>query len=446
MLSASAGTLAQPLTYCRPGLRGRSGPPGEGRTVIVLDASAAIIEMRLLPSSTQYSSSVEVVAYDSTLCPEILDAWRRSAHRAGGVRSACQGPEWTQYRVLRQFIPEPSFKLAVLYDNTGITSVTPVTKDTFLLKCLWGSRPLVGLRNTGSEFLLPPSAEFYDAFIKGLFCDSEIDYLRVVVPADDPFLAFLLKKHRRPDWLVFAPSQTKVYYHWINLSIGQQAYWARFTRKQQYNFNRELRTLASLGNVECVRISSAEEAATFADAATTIGAKTWQYRGPNSIAREIEKEELQSLLVTMSGLGMLRSYLLKVGDEYICFWTSFQQESVFWLYDTGFNPIYAKYSPGKCLLQLIINDLFAHNLPSSLSFGLMADDYHYKKLFATNTIPQNEVLLLRNTLKNYLCLFPNRRSNVVRGLKKFNSQKPESSYTRARGPHAEPKNAEFEKT
>ena len=365
-------------------------------------------KMRLLSCSSQNSSGshrVEMAAYAPELPFEIVDAWRRSARQVGGVRSVCQGPEWTQYRVLRRFIPEPMFKLAILYNGTKINSVTPVVDDTFLLQGRRGVRTLSGLRNSGSEFLLPSSAEVYGAFVKNLFHATNIDYLRFVGPRDDPLLAFLLNKPRCHDWTVFVPPQKQFYYRWIELSVGQQVYWRRFSSKQRYNLNRELKILSSLGEIEVIRVSSLEDIALFAEIATQIGRLSWQYRSTNSIAREIDASELHRLLEIMSQHKMLRSYLLKVGDEYPCFWTAFQGDRSFWLYDTGFNPLYTKFSPGKCLLQLIINDLFAYDLPLYCSFGLMADPYHYKSVFSTNSSQETDVLVLRNSLQNQIDTF-----------------------------------------
>jgi hypothetical protein len=399
--------------------------------------------MRLFSCSSQNSNGphrAEVTAaYEPELTTEIVDAWRRSARDAGGVRSACQGPEWTQYRVLRKFIAEPTFKLAVFYNGTTINSVTPVVDDTFLLDGRRGVRTLAGLRNSGSEFLLSPSVEVYDAFIKDLFYATNIDYLRFVGPRDDPFLTFLLNKPRCRDWTVFVPQQNQTYYQWIDLSVGQQSYWSRFSSKQRYNLSRELKILSSLGEIELIRISSFEDTKLFSEIATTISHKSWQYRGPNSIAREIGVNELQSLLATMNQHGMLRSYLLKVGDQYPCFWTAFQQGRSFWLYDTGFDPMYAKFSPGKCMLHLIIRDLFAHESPVHCSFGLMADAYHYKSVFATNYTQENDVLVLRNSLQNQIDIFPNKHVCAKEQLDAYNNRVYDAVYTRSKGVHAEPR-------
>lgn len=383
------------------------------------------------------TSHVDIISYNSAVPPHIVNAWRASARRADGVRSPCEGPEWTEFRTRRRFINEPDLKLAVLYDGPSVNSVTPLMDDAFVLENRWMKKNLTGLRNSGSQFLLPSQPSTYYSFITNLFRSSDIDYLRVRVPHDDAFLGFLLESSKsRREWLLLIPQQQKLYYHWIDLSIGRDAYWAKFKKKQRYNFARELRAVSSLGQIELIRVSSNEDIDKFADVAVTMGAKTWQYRNKHCIANPIDRDDLAILLDDMRRYNMLRSYLLKVGGEYVCFWTAFQADGTFWLYDTGFDPKFSELSPGKCMLQLIINDLFANDSPRYLSFGMMADNYHYKAVFATNYAHEADVLVLRNTKNNYIYKMLARIMNGKNRLPDDHSPH-EAYHTRAKGVHAE---------
>ena len=67
------------------------------------------------------------------------------------------------------------------------------------------------------------------------------------------------------------------------------------------------------------------------------------------------------------------------------------------------------------MLQLIVRGLFAHEFPVYCSFGLMADAYLYKSVFATNYAQENDVLVLRNSLQTQIDIYSNntfvRRNN-----------------------------------
>lgn len=357
-------------------------------------------DMKAFSSSFPPSSGglqAEIIAYDRSISSQIVDAWRDAALRAGGVRSPCEGPDWTWFRQQRQFLTEPTQQLAILYNGSTITSVTPLMNDMFRFKGGWFRKTLAGLRSSGSEFLLPSSPAAYQSFIEGMFRASDIDYVRIRAPNDDAFVNFLIESKRGRDWFLFIPPQENLYFHWIDLTIGREGYWARFKKKQRYNFNRELKALSSIGPVEFKRVSSVDDVADFATAALAVGEKSWQYRIKDRIANTIEQTKLEYLLKEMSDKNMLRSYFLRVGGQYVCFWTAFQHSGTFWLYDTGFDPKFSSYSPGKCMLQLIINDLFDFQTPRYLSFGHAPGARHYKALFATDYRRAADVLAVRNT-------------------------------------------------
>jgi CelD/BcsL family acetyltransferase involved in cellulose biosynthesis len=68
--------------------------------------------------------------------------------------------------------------------------------------------------------------------------------------------------------------------------------------------------------------------------------------------------------------------------------------------EMGYHQDFAKYSPGKVLLYLIIRDLHADGSVRLLNFGM--GDAEYKRWFADIERTESSWLLLRRSLRNRL--------------------------------------------
>jgi CelD/BcsL family acetyltransferase involved in cellulose biosynthesis len=86
----------------------------------------------------------------------------------------------------------------------------------------------------------------------------------------------------------------------------------------------------------------------------------------------------------------------------------------------GYDPAYARFAPGTVALYLIIEDLFHHDPPRSLSFEY--GDERYKRMFGTSVIETAEVFLLRRTPRNWaLRLVHSNYRRLVASVKKRRS-------------------------
>jgi CelD/BcsL family acetyltransferase involved in cellulose biosynthesis len=325
---------------------------------------------------------------------DILKAWRSSVNRWGGLRSVYQTPEWAEFRSSQQ----PT-QLAI-YRQAGTSTVTPLWLDTLGLRTGGADRLLKGFVNSGSAFLLPNSFSEYRTFLHSFFQKEESEFLRVVVPHDDCFFKFLMETRSDRRWFLYVPQQHDYYYHWIDMAGGADAYWSAFKKKQRYNLERELKLLQERGRVECIRISTREQVPLFVSEAYRLGHQSWQRQVAGQNVEGASPDLIHKLVDRMCSYGILRSYLLKLNDEFIGFWTAFQQNGIFWFYDTGYDPAYSGLSPGKCMLQLILRDLFASDRPDYGSFGVQPDPYRYKSWFSTHYSHRVELVAVRNTLQN----------------------------------------------
>src|SRR5262249_25347526 len=90
---------------------------------------------------------------------------------------------------------------------------------------------------------------------------------------------------------------------------------------------------------------------------------------------------------------LLRCYLLKCGNSPCAFGIGWQLNGIFYFHETAYDPTWAKYSPGKSLLHLMIKDCFAINRPRLFYFG--PGEAHYKKWFANNVGQETTFVLMK---------------------------------------------------
>jgi hypothetical protein len=108
-----------------------------------------------------------------------------------------------------------------------------------------------------------------------------------------------------------------------------------------------------------------------------IAKKTWQ-RKVSSIGFNIMDASLLEVLKTEAEGGHLRVYTLYLGGEPCAFWIGAVYQRTFFSDFLGYDPDYARYSPGTYLLSQIMEEFCSQGL-EEIDFGF--SDEEYKKRF-----------------------------------------------------------------
>ena len=122
--------------------------------------------------------------------------------------------------------------------------------------------------------------------------------------------------------------------------------------------------------------------------------------------RVADNEAARSRLADLAARGLLRSYLLRCGDDYCAYVLGYQSCGVFHYADIAFDERFASFSPGAVLLYLLIANLIEHRPPTAstrcpeVNFGI--GDSGYKEQFGNWHSRESSVLLLRRTAANRL--------------------------------------------
>jgi Acetyltransferase (GNAT) domain len=108
-----------------------------------------------------------------------------------------------------------------------------------------------------------------------------------------------------------------------------------------------------------------------------IAKKTWQ-RKVSTIGFNIKDASLLEVLKTEAEGGHLRVYTLYLGEKPCAFWIGAVYQRTFFSDFLGYDPDYARYSPGTFLLSQMLEELCAQGV-EEIDFGF--SDEEYKKRF-----------------------------------------------------------------
>jgi CelD/BcsL family acetyltransferase involved in cellulose biosynthesis len=113
---------------------------------------------------------------------------------------------------------------------------------------------------------------------------------------------------------------------------------------------------------------------------------------------EAELRQLTSLAIN----GLLRSYVYWIGDKPAAFAVGNQHGGCFRYEETGFNPEFRHYSPGRTMLLEILSDLQKHDPVRVFDFGF--GDAEYKQQFTNRESRSGTVWLVPPGLRARLML------------------------------------------
>jgi hypothetical protein len=354
--------------------------------------------------------SVDFISGEEALTSvEVLGRWRRILSETSNLRIALQTPEWVKYRsgfagkLSVGVVRGPGKHILGLVFLLG--SDYPLNFSINRLLQLNLSVP--GVMFMGNAPLTPPIKEIYSEVFKALAEKAELAaiYMPGVLSATQ-FGNFLNEMSRRdPDWFVYRLEPSHKYYC-INMPPTFDEYYSKFDANMRRNFRREVKRLEELstGRLDLVRIDREEQVAAFLNDARFIAERSWQkFLIGCPVTTPTPRLELLDQLAKQ---GILRSYLLKCGNNPCAYAVAFQCNKIFYYYEIAYDPKWSKASPGKVLLYMLLNDLFAHNRPEIFYFG--PGMFDYKRWFSNSGGVEHTTYIMRKTVSNRTMVWAHR--------------------------------------
>jgi len=160
---------------------------------------------------------------------------------------------------------------------------------------------------------------------------------------------------------------------------GAKGFFDRLSSKHRYNLRRSERLLAedAAGAVRMRRVDRVEQLEEFITRAAEVAARSWQSRIGAAFA---DTPLWRSVLACEAEQGRLRAYLLEAGDRPIAYQIGAVHDGVHFLEVVGYDPDFARHSPGRLLLVKTLDDLEREGV-GVFDFGF--GDASYKRIYAT---------------------------------------------------------------
>lgn len=186
--------------------------------------------------------------------------------------------------------------------------------------------------------------------------------------------------------------------HYIDMAGSYEDYLARFSGKTRSTLKRKQRKLAKEcgGKYALTEHRTPAELEAFLDAAIPLSAKTYQARLLD--AGLPETHEARRAMLEQAERGDMRCYLLSAGDEPIAYLTlPVDGQTLVYAY-LGYDPEWARLSPGTVLQMEALERLFAED--RFRYFDFTEGDGGHKAMFGTDSVQCASFVLLRKTIAN----------------------------------------------
>lgn len=311
--------------------------------------------------------------------------------------SPTQDPDWLRGYFLEDLDNITSY---LLYDGAGSLcgSASFLLKDwplkLYLGEVSVAALPLRRLRLLGGSPALPEDESLYDLLFGELLGNPGYETLYFSrVPSE----SFLWK------YLTTSPLIRKSFYRYQPgdpslrpllrfgasfeeyLKTNFSKHHRRTLRRQVTKFREE-----APAPVKFLRYTRPEEVTTFLDAAIQVSRKTYQWNLHQRGLRATER--LARRYRFAADHGWFRSYLLFAGKTPCAFIAGYQWRGRYYTDEIGFDPAFARFSPGTVLSTMAIEDLFAYDKPELIDF----ESYDkYKEEFSNESYIHCDMMLLR---------------------------------------------------
>lgn len=185
--------------------------------------------------------------------------------------------------------------------------------------------------------------------------------------------------------------------HYIDMSLGFDGYMMRFSGKTRSTLRRKAKKLAEeTGGYLVSEHRNPQEIERFLALAMPLSAKTYQARLLD--AGLPDSPAARRAMLEAAEAGLMRCYLLHAGAEAIAYLALPVVEETLVYAHLGYDPAWARLSPGTVLQMEALERLFAEH--RFRWFDFTEGDGAHKELFGTHSIACASLVLLRASLVN----------------------------------------------
>jgi hypothetical protein len=180
----------------------------------------------------------------------------------------------------------------------------------------------------------------------------------------------------------------------ISLSGGFNAYLQSRSRNTRAKVSQKLRNWRALtgGEAAIKEFRGAIQMGEFYSIASPLSRITWQAKRGATL-EEIDRPED---LLRLAAADKARGYILFCGDRPAAFQLCYVQGTTMVTSQTGYDPAYARYSPGTVLLYLFLENVFAEGEMEYVDL-MEGSPFPYKASFVTLRVPSMRFMYFRRS-------------------------------------------------
>jgi len=181
--------------------------------------------------------------------------------------------------------------------------------------------------------------------------------------------------------------------HWlIDLPESFDEFMSTLSNKARKNRLREIRIFEERLDGKVTLVTGKEDVDWFLSVGEKISRSTYQW----NIGQRLENNEpTKKTYLAQAAAGILRCHILHAGDTPCAFARGTIRNRVYHYQTPGYDPEYAKYSPGTVLLIKVIQDLIENTDCRVVDFGQGGDMTGYKKIFGNRSFEALAVEIAR---------------------------------------------------
>ncbi len=189
---------------------------------------------------------------------------------------------------------------------------------------------------------------------------------------------------------------------YLTIESSWEEYLSGRSRKLRQHAHRSLERLKSEQGAQMEHCLHAAELPPFLQEARTLHQARWRKRYTSSrFSNNGAYEFYADVARRFAERGWLRLSLLRGRRGPIAFSYSFQFQNTSHYFIPGFDPLYAPYSPGTCLLYLLLEDAFRQGLGE---FDFMKGDEAYKDRWCSGRRQNYRLIVARREARSILAL------------------------------------------
>jgi len=326
---------------------------------------------------------IELAEFDNN--QNLISEWKKLSYDNKSLFGMYGSIEWI--KTVSNF--DHDIKIFLSIDKSGrLLSVIPVKSRISSIEII--SCQPVGLIDV--DCFLEVFSKIFD-----IYKDKSVIYIKSVDYKSIFFETIWNSSKKSKTYFAHCDGSSRLFYE-LRLDSTFEDYLNKFTRKERYNLNRQYRLASEAvgGDLKAVRIVSPDQIDFFMQAAEDVFLNSWK---PERTADgELFSAEFRLKYNSLAEEGLLRSYILVAGGDPWAYVIGYQWNGIYHYANISYKNDVAKYSPGIVLFYLMLKDLFSHNKPSVLNFGI--GDSSYKRRFSNYSKYDCSVLIIKRNIFN----------------------------------------------